>query len=150
MRFALLLCIVGSVPSAGCAGQAGSAGPRSQNPAPASTVAPGSAGDAAVVASPTLAARADDLVRMINGEVAPGALFTSKVLEEMSPNRLLALSKQLRSRRGKALGVNRIEAITSQIGIVFIDFERAQLPLRIKVADEPPHLIAGLQTLGPQ
>jgi hypothetical protein len=99
-----------------------------------------------VPAAPELTSRANDLVRMINGELPPGELFSPQVLSEMSAAGFAKLAQQLRSRRGRALGVDRIEASSPRIGTVFITFQRAVLPLRIQVQAQPPHLIMGLQT----
>jgi hypothetical protein len=103
-----------------------------------------------VTAMPQLAERAADLVRMINGEITPGQLFTPEVLAQMPAERFNALAGQLRSRRGRAMGVNRVEASSPRIGVVYIDFERSQIPLRIQITAEAPHLVSGLQTVTPQ
>ena len=102
----------------------------------------------AVAASPALERRADDLVRLLNGEMAPDQLFTAAVLAQMPAQRVVALAAQIRSRRGRAIGVSRIEASSPNIGTVYIDFERSQMPLRIGVEQAAPHLIGGLTTGG--
>jgi hypothetical protein len=105
---------------------------------------PATAGAASVAPSAELEQRAGDLVRMINGEATPEQLFTPAVLAQMPAERFTRIAEQMRSRRGRAVGVNRIEATDPRTGVVYIDFERSQLPLRIRVQEAPPHLIAGL------
>ena len=113
----------------------------------AQTAPPSAASSAAanVEASAALTARAEQLVAFINGQVVPADLFAPEALARVSAERLNDLAARVRERRGMALGVDRIEASTPNIGTVFIVFPESQFSVKIRVQASTPHLIDGLE-----
>lgn len=100
---------------------------------------------ARVQPSAQLSRRASDLVRLVNGEAKPEQLFAPSLLAQVPAERLLRIAAAVRTRHGRALGVDRIEAETPDSGRIFLTMENSLIELRIAVDPKPPHLVSGLQ-----
>jgi len=72
-----------------------------------------------------LAARAADVVRLINGEIDPEALFTEGFLAQVPAAQFKAISQQLTSQFGRALAVESLEPPTGTQAAIAIRMERA-------------------------
>jgi Beta-lactamase enzyme family len=103
---------------------------------------------AAAEPSPALAARAKELVRVLNGETAPQGYFSPAFLAQIPPERVKGVAAQLRSSYGPALETLRVEASSPTAGTVFVRFERAVVRLQMAVGAQPPHLVEGLVAAG--
>ncbi|QAY79589.1 serine hydrolase [Sphingosinicella sp. BN140058] len=98
---------------------------------------------AAAAPSDPVRARAEDLVRLINGEAAPESLFTETLLREIPAAQMRALAARIAGAGGRARGVAALEG-TGGNAVVELDLERGTLRARLVVEAEPPHRIAGL------
>ncbi|MET1110960.1 MAG: serine hydrolase [Allosphingosinicella sp.] len=109
------------------------------------------AGTAAAMAaepSPGFAARAGELVRILNGDRAPQGFFSTAFLAQVPPETLKGVAGQLKSSYGPARETIRIEARSATSGTVFVRFERAIVRLQMAVGPQPPHLVEGLLVAG--
>jgi hypothetical protein len=98
--------------------------------------------------SPTLTARAAELVAVINGETAPDRFFSPDFLAQVPARRFEEIAGQLRTSYGRAKSVERVEASDSNAGIVVMWFERAVVRFRMAVGPKPPHRVEGLIVTG--
>lgn len=103
----------------------------------------GFAEPAAAAPSDPVRARAEDLVRLINGEAAPESLFTEILLREVPAAQMRALAAQIAGAGGRARGVAAVEARGGN-GVVTLDLERGTVRARLVVEADPPHRITGL------
>lgn len=103
---------------------------------------------AAAEPSPAFAARADELVRALNGEIPPEQFFSRAFLARIPPAQMAAVTAQLKASYGPARSVERVEASSATAGIVSIRFERALVRLQMAVAPGPPHRVEGLLVAG--
>ena len=103
---------------------------------------------AAAEPSPALVARANELVRLVNGETAPDRFFSPAFLAQVPPQQVTAISTQLKASYGQAKSASRIEAETAMAGTVSIAFDRATVRMKIALEPKPPHLVAGLLVIG--
>jgi beta-lactamase class A len=92
--------------------------------------------------------RANELVRILNGDIPPRQFFSPAFLVRIPPAEVAEVATQLKSSYGKALSVQRVEAESPTAGTVFVRFERALLRLRMALGPEPPHLVEGLLVAG--
>jgi hypothetical protein len=103
---------------------------------------------AAAEPSPSFAARAAELVRILNSETAPERFFSPAFLARIPPERVRGTVGQLETSYGRARDVQRIEASSATDGFVLIRFERAVVRLRMAVGPKPPYLVEGLLVVG--
>jgi hypothetical protein len=113
--------------------------------APVEVPAAASSQAAPVQASAALRQRAEDLIRLINGEATPAEIFAPSVLDKVPAARLSAIAAAVRGRYGRALAVGGIEAESPDKGQVLITFEQTQLPIGVGVEAAAPNLINALQ-----
>lgn len=100
---------------------------------------------APIEASAALKKRAEDVVKLINGETEPAQIFSPAVLAQVPAERLSAIAGAVRGKYGRALGVGEINAESPNKGQVLITFEQTQLPLGLGVEAAAPNLINALQ-----
>jgi hypothetical protein len=103
---------------------------------------------AAAEPSPDFVRRSDELVKLLNGEIAPARIFSPAFLAKVPPSQVAGIASQLKASYGKARSVESIEAGGPTAGIVFVRFERAVVRFRMAVSPEPPHLVEGLTVAG--
>ncbi|HEV2121300.1 MAG TPA: hypothetical protein VGW38_00805 [Chloroflexota bacterium] len=108
-------------------------------PATAATVA-GQPGQA----SAALQGRAEDLLKLINGEADPAKMFHPKFLAQVPAERLTKIAGAVRGRYGRALAIDRIEATGPNRGTVFITLEKSQVSMKLGVEAAAPHFITEL------
>ncbi|HEX5183022.1 MAG TPA: serine hydrolase [Allosphingosinicella sp.] len=121
---------------------AGLAAPASAAPPPAA------AASSPAQASAIFAARAGDLVGLVNGDTPPERIFSPQMLAAVPAARLTAVAADLRNRYGRALRVDHIESASPVSGLVALRLEHAMLRLTITVAPQPPGQIIGLVVSG--
>lgn len=109
---------------------------------PAST---GGVAASAARPSPALTQRAEQLVRLINGETAPDKVFAPAFLAQVPAERLTRLAATVRAKYGSAIDVARIEAVTATSGTIYLNLENSQVPIKLLLADQAPHLVMGMQ-----
>jgi beta-lactamase class A len=107
--------------------------------APGSPVSPGP--------SPALAARAADLIPLLNGETAPELLFSPAMLASVPADQIRATGTQLTARYGKAIKISRIEPATRSQATIAVAFERSTLLFGLYV-DPASGKISGLAVRG--
>lgn len=98
--------------------------------------------------SPAFVARADELVRLLNGETAPDRFFSPAFLAQVPASRVREISAQLRASYGPARKAVRIDASSPTGGTVAVKFERAVVRMQMVVDPQPPHLVRGLLVAG--
>ncbi|HEX8528321.1 serine hydrolase [Allosphingosinicella sp.] len=98
--------------------------------------------------SPALAARATELVAVLNGETARDRFFSPDFLIQVPARGFGEIAAQLRTSYGRAKSVERVEAGGANSGIVVMWFERAVVRFRMAVGPKPPHLVEGLIVTG--
>lgn len=94
--------------------------------------------------------RAEELVQLFNGTKKPEQIFSPAFLGAVPAAQVSAISQQLKGQLGAPRAVVRIEASSATAGMVFLDFEKGVLQLRMNVGASPPHLIEGLLVTGTQ
>lgn len=92
--------------------------------------------------------RAQDVVRMLRGEVQPDAVFAPVFLAQVPAAQVNAISGQLRSQYGAVRGLEGVETQSPTAGLIRIDYERAVVRMNLSVDPQPPHLIQGLLITG--
>jgi len=92
-----------------------------QNPAP--SAAPAAATDEAE--QNALEARAEQVVAVINGDIAPEDVFSNAFFADVSPERFRAISQQLRSQFGAAIAVETLKPASATRARLEIRMERA-------------------------
>lgn len=98
--------------------------------------------------SPDFIRRSDELVKLLNGEIAPARVFSPAFLGQVPPDRVTAIASQLTASYGASRRVTRIEASSPTAGIVIMAFERAEIRLQMSIDPQPPHLVEGLLVVG--
>jgi hypothetical protein len=98
--------------------------------------------------SPDFTARANELVRLLNGETAPQTFFSPAFLAHVPPEKFKAVAEQLKSSYGPARKMIRIEARNPASGMVFVLFERAIVRFQMAVAAQAPHPVEGMIVAG--
>jgi beta-lactamase class A len=105
---------------------------------------------AAAAAEPSAAMtrRAAELVRLLNSEIEPQALFSPAFLAQVPPAQVAGIAAQLRTSYGRAKSASRIETDSPTAGIVSVAFERATVRIRMVVDRNPPQQVAELVIVG--
>jgi hypothetical protein len=98
--------------------------------------------------SPDFIRRSDELVKLLNGEIAPARFFSPAFLRQVPPDRVAGIASQLKGSYGAARRVTRIEASGPTSGIVLMAFERAAVRFQMAIGAQPPHLVEGLLVAG--
>ena len=126
--FALMLAPVALVASAAFAQTAQTA------PAPAAAAQP----------SEAFTQRANDVLRLINGEADPAQIFNSAFLAQVSAERVRAMSEQIRTQAGRATAIEQVQANAQNQGTFVIRLERITLNAQMALDAAAPHQIQGL------
>ncbi|PSJ37981.1 serine hydrolase [Sphingomonas deserti] len=91
-----------------------------------------------------LRARAEDVVRFLNGEAPAEEVFNAAFLREIPAAQIGALASQIRHSGGRALRVSAVAAAADHSGVVTVELERSILQLRLGIDAAHPNRIAGL------
>jgi beta-lactamase class A len=94
--------------------------------------------------SPDFIRRSDELVKLLNGEIAPEQLFSPTFLGQVPPDSVTGIASQLKARHGAARRVTRIEASSATAGTLFVAFERALVRVQMAIGPKPPNLVEEL------
>jgi len=98
--------------------------------------------------SPPLSARVDQIVALLRGEGDPAELFTPAFLAQVPPAQMRAIARQLGAQYGAVRGLDRLETLSPQAGVMHVGFERAIVHIQIAVEPQPPNRIGGLLITG--
>ena len=104
----------------------------------------------AQAAEPTadFSARAGELVALFNGTARPKTMFTPAFLADVPEDRLAAIAKQMTAQLGVARAVDRIDAKSSNMGVVMLAFARGMATIDLVIEAAAPHRIEGLLITG--
>ncbi|MBI1401639.1 MAG: serine hydrolase [Porphyrobacter sp.] len=91
-----------------------------------------------------LAARADEIVQLINGEIEPEAVFTEGFLAQVPAAQFKAISQQLTSQFGRALAVESLDPPTGTQAAIAIRMERAVARGSIAIDPAAGNRVTGL------
>src|SRR6185503_14712375 len=86
-------------------------------------------------ASPALRGRVDQVVALLRGQGDPAELFTAAFLAQVPPAQVRAVVQQLTGQYGAVRGLDRLETLSPQAGMMHVGFERATV--HIQIAIEP-------------
>jgi beta-lactamase class A len=105
---------------------------------------------AAAAAPPAapIAARAQQLVPLLNGGTDPAVMMTPDMLRQVPAAQLSATFAQIRQAYGKALSIESAEAQSPFSILVLVRTEKARLRMRMATEAQPPHRITGLLVEG--
>jgi hypothetical protein len=98
--------------------------------------------------SPLLARRTSELVRVLNGEIAPNLFFSPAFLAQIPSERVKEIFAELKASHGPARQTVRFEASGPTAGTAFVRFERAVVRIEMAVGAQPPNLVEGLRVVG--
>jgi beta-lactamase class A len=98
--------------------------------------------------SPLLARRTSELVRVLNGEIAPKLFFSPAFLAQIPSERVRDIFAELKASHGPARQTVRFEASGPTAGTAFVRFERAVVRIEMAVGAQPPNLVEGLRVVG--
>lgn len=127
---------------AACSGSHVPVRPTATKPSAAMALPAPAAGEAELAAA--LNQRASDLVKLLNGELAPVQVFDPAFLARLPAEKLTGLARTVTVRYGRATGVERVEITEPNRARAFINFEEGQVPVTIVVNPKSPHLLLGL------
>ncbi|HEV2818056.1 MAG TPA: serine hydrolase [Allosphingosinicella sp.] len=99
-------------------------------------------------AGPTLRGRVDAVVALLRGEGDPAELFTPAFLAQVPPAQVRAVAQQLTGQYGAVRGLERLDALSPQAGVMHVGFERAIVHIQIAIEPQPPNRIGGLLVTG--
>jgi beta-lactamase class A len=99
-------------------------------------------------ASAPLQARADAVVALLRGQGDPAEMFTPEFLAQVPAAQMRTISRQLVSQYGAVQGLERLESLSPESGVMHVTLERATLHIQIAVEPQPPNRIAGLLVTG--
>ncbi|HMG47580.1 MAG TPA: serine hydrolase [Allosphingosinicella sp.] len=99
-------------------------------------------------ASPALRGRADQVVALLRGQGDPDALFTPAFLAQVPAAQVRTVARQLTAQYGAVRGLDRLDPLSPQAGVMHVAFERAIVHIQIAVDPQPPGRIGGLLVTG--
>ena len=93
---------------------------------------------------PALRERADQIVRMINGQLDPAQVLSPEFLAEHPAEEVRRLATRVRGRMGDAIAISDLKAATPERANGVLDFANVRMPVEISVQKQAPHLVNGL------
>ncbi|MEZ5710881.1 MAG: serine hydrolase [Blastomonas sp.] len=114
--------------------------------APAALLAQAASSEA--VASDALKNRADDVLRLLNGEQIETEVFDANFLNAVPPSQFRALVDQIRTQHGAVQSMDSLTATDANSGTLKIRFEKSLATMLLSVRAEAPHRINGLRITG--
>ncbi|HEY1605675.1 MAG TPA: serine hydrolase [Allosphingosinicella sp.] len=112
------------------------------------TAQPPAAAPAVLQPSAGLAARAGDLVGLLNGTTPPEQLFSPAFFAQVPATQVAAIMANLRAQYGRALKVDHVDSGSANSGVVSVRLEHATLRLTVSIEPQPPGRIVGLLVSG--
>lgn len=111
-------------------------------------LAPSAAAQEAVAPSEALDQRADDVLRLLQGEPIEQGVFTANFLNAIPPEQFRQVVRQFASQHGPPLALESIEAKSPNEAVLKIRFEKSLATATLTIEAAPPHRIAGLLITG--
>jgi hypothetical protein len=99
---------------------------------------------AAAQPSEAFTQRANDVLRLINGEGDPAQIFNPAFLAQVSADRVRSMSEQIRTQAGRATAIEQVQANAQNQGTFVIRLERITLNAQMALDPAAPHQIQGL------
>jgi beta-lactamase class A len=99
-------------------------------------------------ASPALRGRVGQVVALLRGQGDPAALFTPAFLAQVPAAQVRAVARQLTAQYGAVRGLERLDALSPQAGVMHVAFARAIVHIQIAIDPRPPGRIGGLLVTG--
>jgi hypothetical protein len=97
---------------------------------------------------PALGQRGAELIPLLNGAGDVAALFSPAFLAQIPEAQIRAISIQLRDAMGKAVSVERIDAVQPNAARIRITYERGTVSMNLAIEPAAPHRIIGLLITG--
>lgn len=94
--------------------------------------------------TPTLRARAAEIVQLFNGRADPARIFAPTFLAQIPAAQMEAIGRQLVAQYGPAKSVSNIDARSATGATVALDFDRAVVRLAVALESAPPNRVTGL------
>ena len=110
----------------------------------AQTTQPAAPAPAAAQPSAVFTQRANDVLRLINGEGDPAQMFNAAFLAQVPADRIRGMSEQIRTQAGRATAIEQVQAGADNRGTFVIRLERATLNAQMALDPAAPHQIQGL------
>ena len=98
--------------------------------------------------SEQLSTRADDVLRLLQGEEIEAEVFDENFRNAVPPAQFRALAAQVRAQQGKPLAVESIVPQNANSATLGIRFEKSIGTVNLALENSPPHRIAGLLLTG--
>jgi beta-lactamase class A len=98
--------------------------------------------------SPGLRAGAERVVALLKGEAQPAALFNAAFRVQVPDAQIADVVQLLTTQYGAARGLEGIEPVSAQAGIIHVRYARAIVHLQLTVEPAPPYLVSGLLLAG--
>jgi beta-lactamase class A len=103
---------------------------------------------AAQEASPALRGRVDQVVALLRGQGDPNEMFAPALLAQVPAAQLRGVAQQLTAQHGAVRGLDRLEILSPQAGVMHVAFERATVHIQIAIDPQPPNRIGALLITG--
>ena len=98
--------------------------------------------------SEQLSARADDVLRLLQGEEIETEVFDENFLNAVPPAEFRALIRQMAAQQGQPLAILSIDARNALSAILKIRFEKSVATVHVDLENAIPYRISGLQLTG--
>jgi len=105
---------------------------------------PAAPAPAAAQPSAAFTQRAEEVMRLINGESDPAQIFNAAFLAQVPADRIRGMSEQIRTQAGRATAVEQVQSNGANEGSFVIRLERATLNAQMALDPAAPHQIRGL------
>ena len=92
--------------------------------------------------------RVEQLVPVLNGEMAPESFFASSFLAAVPPAQIKAISDSFVKQHGKALSVSAVQRNGPNNATLQVEYEKATATIEITTEALPPFKVAGLLAKG--
>ena len=100
------------------------------------------------VISEQLSARADDVLRLLQGEEIEDEVFDENFRNAVPPAQFRALTGQVRAQQGQALAILSITPRNANSAIIKISFEKSIGTINLDLENTAPHRVSGLLLTG--
>ena len=98
--------------------------------------------------SPQLSIRANDVLRLLQGEPIEAVVFDENFRNAVPPARFRVLVGQVTEEHGQPVTISSIDARNANSAILKVRYERSVATVNIDLENESPHRISGLQLTG--
>tara|TARA_R110000824_G_scaffold70152_3_gene180339 strand:- start:2503 stop:3810 length:1308 start_codon:yes stop_codon:yes gene_type:complete len=98
--------------------------------------------------SQQLSQRADDVLRLFQGEAIENEIFDENFRNAVPPEQFRAIVQQVVTQQGQALEVTSIAQHSANSAIIKVRFEKSTGTINIDLETAPPHRVSGLLLTG--